>query len=160
MIKPNKLYLKANYVDTVCFENKITVYVHWTIDLSKIPQVHHLTNFLSEVMKEKDWNDIHPTIDYENGNGDYNVLSFITYAFAKVKEGEKYDKELGYQIAINKAERSAIKAYKKLMKKIVDKMHDYWLDNLYMMEIKARYVNDDLLEKFNSKLRKVQPINK
>lgn len=156
MDKPTKLYLKANYVDTVYSENKITVYVHWTIDLSKIPQVCYLTNFLSKVMKEKDWNDIHPTIDYENND----KFSFRTWAFAKVKEGEKYDEELGYQLAINKAERSAIKAYKKLMKKIVDKMHDYWLDNLYMMEIKAKYVNDDLLEKFNSKLRKVQPINK
>lgn len=154
-----KLYLTPSYVDTVHSDNKITVYISWTVDLSKIPHIHHLTDFISDVMKPIDWNNIHPTISYENAD-DYNVLSFKTYAFAKVKEGEKYDEELGYQIAINKAERSAIKVYRKLIQKIVNKIHDYWLGNLHMTDIKATHVNDDLTLKFNNKIRKIKSINK
>ena len=141
----NKRYITGKVVDIISDpENGFTrVYVKWTIDLSRLPNMIFLLNFLSNVLTEKDYNNIDPSIEYYTEasynslldiDTPYHLFSFVTTAFSRVSGKDTYNEDIGYRIAFLKNQKKAIYTYNKLISVINSKINKYFKDPLEKIE--------------------------
>ena len=162
----NKRYITGKVVDIVSDpENGFTrVYVKWTIDLSRLPNMMFLLGFLSNVLTEKDYNDIDPSIGFYS-EASYNSLldtpyylfSFVTTASSKVFEKDTYNEDIGYRIAFLKNQKKAIYTYNKLISVINSKINKYFKEPLEKIETNNGFNILNLrmkLNKYNKHIKK------
>lgn len=149
----NKLYLKKcwiyKYQDNVNGRNRVTI--SWEIDFSILPEIERLLEFLEIVMKPKEWNDIDPSLSYADSR--HQSFTFTTSAWVKCKEGDKYNDNIGYQLAMTKAQRKALKIYNRLLNTIFYKMHKYFVSPLYDIQNHVLKMDTEMYGNFNRKVK-------
>ena len=154
----NKRYITGKVVNIVSDpENGFTrVYVKWTIDLSRLPNMVFLLHFLSNVLTEKDFNDIDPSIEsYSEASYNslldtpYYLFSFVTTASSKVFGKDTYNEDIGYRIAFLKNRKKAIYTYNKLISVINSKINKYFKEPLEGIKTNNGFDILDLRMKLN-----------
>lgn len=131
----NKRYITSYVFEKVSNpENGTTkVDVQWTIDFSRLPNMIFLLDFLSNILTNKDFNNIDPSLQYWDHR--YHTFSFVTTASSKVSEKDTYNEDTGYHIALMKNQKKALHTYNKLIDVINNKIDKYFnkpLDRIKM----------------------------
>ena len=131
----NKRYIKSYVFEKVSNpENGTTkVYVQWTIDFTRLPNMRFLLDFLSNILTNEDFNNIDPSLKYWDHQ--YHRFSFVTTASSKVSEKDTYNEDTGYHIALMKNQKKALYTYNKLIDVINNKIDKYFnkpLDRIKM----------------------------
>lgn len=152
----HKRFIKGNIIKTVIDpENGITkIYMLWKIDLSKLPYMKHLLDFISFSSNNNDFNYINPSLKYVN---DYCILSFTTTAISRINDIDKYDEVLGYHIALIKNKKQAMKTYNRLINVIRKKINKYFMKPLEEIELNNSF---DLIELLSVKMNGYKNMNK
>lgn len=154
-MRNNKKYLHVNSIDK--FQDNINgrtrVTIEWVIDFSKLPYMNHLLNFLEDVMiKESIWNAIDPTFDYE-WNTDNKSFKFTTTAWVKVREGDRFNDVIGYDLAYIKNEKKALETYNKFIEFIYGKVSEYFVFPLDRINCNNNRTIDNLSCRFYRKVK-------
>lgn len=144
----NKRYITSYVFEKVSNpENGTTkVYVQWTIDFSRLPNIGFLLDFLSNILTNEDFNNIDPSLQYWDHR--YHTFSFVTTASSKVSEKDTYNEDTGYHIALMKNQKKALHTYNKLIDVINNKIDKYF--NKPLDRIKMRNSFDAIV--LNNKL--------
>lgn len=145
-----KRFIKGNIIKTVIDpENGTTqIYMLWKIDLSKLPYMKHLLDFISFSSNNNDFNYINPTLDYI-GNDHYDSFTFTTIASSKVSEKDTYNEDTGYRIALMRNQKKALHTYNKLIDVINNKIDKYFKKPLDRIEMNNDFDIIDLYMKLN-----------
>ena len=145
----NKRYIKSYVFEKVSNpENGTTkVNVQWTIDFSRLPNMGFLLDFLSNILTNEDFNNIDPSLQYWDHR--YHTFSFVTTAFSKVSEKDKYNGDTGYHIALMKNQKKALHTYNKLIDVINNKIDKYFKKPLDRIEMNNDFDIIDLHMKLN-----------
>ena len=141
----NKRYITSQVINIAGKNGKTIVDVKWTIDFSRLPNMVFLLDFLSNVLTEKDFNDIDPTLEYWN----HRYYTFITTASSKVSEKDTYNENIGYRIAFLKNQKKAIYTYNKLISVINSKINKYFKEPLEGIKTNNGFDILDLRMKLN-----------
>ena len=145
----HKRFIKGNIIKTVSDpENGITkVYVKWTIDFSRLPQMRFLLDFLSNILTNEDFNNIDPSLQYWDHR--YYTFSFVTTASSKVSEKDTYNEDTGYHIALMRNKKKALHTYNKLINVINSKIDKYFKKPLDMIRMNNDFDIFHLFMKLN-----------